>query len=630
MIKKFVVLIVIFLLSSKSAYAQTGPYNFNITYNSSCIDNPFADQIIATLSWTNPAIIPTNWALLWRQAGGTGYAVKFVSGSTTQTDIPTGFSTSFFNGPNIIPTTLTSYNYVDLLFNGTGNPTGDEVGSSYNFTYNPLSCPIPATYNLPDPQITWKYCVIDSATRTYSGDGGPGNEFNISWTNPAGNSVSRVIISHINPDSGRVIDSQRTVSPDITSVNGPQGFNPNFTFISTLPYTIQLFGQGQYSREVYLGGPSPCPKPVIPTICRNPAALYPIHNDTFYSDSELQINREKANNPLEYIYLGKNGTWNGTTKSYPDAYWSSKQVTGQLSVPAPLNFSRPLNTGTDYYAYVCNKPVDLAGNPTNWQSNCSSAFGPFCMANDQTSACNTNYVPPPCVIPPPVYCGLGETKSTGLVSAPGQTGDFTTTGACIINKDATFIPDRIDSYAGLKLNYYTQAKSSTSNKVIKHPPIDGNQDQGAIQLTANNDHIYQISGNLTISNNIPGNQTGVIFIDGNLNISNNITTSAGAGLVFVTGGDVNIASTVTKIDAVIISSGTIYTAGAGCIASEVPSSTLSVNGSLVSLTEAKPVQFCRKLVDNTAAAEKIIHDPKYQIILRNLFARKEQFWSEVP
>ncbi|MFH1536169.1 MAG: hypothetical protein ABIC96_03830, partial [Patescibacteria group bacterium] len=125
------------------------------------------------------------------------------------------------------------------------------------------------------------------------------------------------------------------------------------------------------------------------------------------------------------------------------------------------------------------------------------------------------------------------------------------------------------------------------------------------------------------------------FVDGNLTIGpipgNKLTTGASVGLVFVVEDDVNIDPTVTQIDAVIISSGTIYTAGAGCANSAVTTANaLTVNGGLVSLSDVSPIKFCRKLSDNSLAAEKIVHQSKYLIILRDLFARNEQFWSEIP
>ncbi|MBU1032125.1 hypothetical protein KKE03_04380, partial [Patescibacteria group bacterium] len=226
-------------------------------------------------------------------------------------------------------------------------------------------------------------------------------------------------------------------------------------------------------------------------------------------------------------------------------------------------------------------------------------------------------------------CGTGEARATGLVSSPTLAGNFGSTGACIIDQKAAFAPYEIPTYDDLKSIYYTQAKSSDTS--VKEPP----QASKPIKLDGAKDHIYNITEDLTISSpsDITGNQTGVIFVDGNLTIGpipgNKLTTGASVGLVFVVEDDVNIDPTVTQIDAVIISSGKIYTAGSGCThTSPVSGSQLVINGGLVSLGDGN-IEFCRTLSDNNTAAEKIVHQSKYLIILRDLFARNEQFWSEV-
>ncbi|MBU1000252.1 hypothetical protein KKE78_02560, partial [Patescibacteria group bacterium] len=104
------------------------------------------------------------------------------------------------------------------------------------------------------------------------------------------------------------------------------------------------------------------------------------------------------------------------------------------------------------------------------------------------------------------------------------------------------------------------------------------------------------------------------------------------------GGNVLIDKSVTQVDAVIISSGKIYTATNAsanpiaittCSSSSVPAGQLVVNGSLISLDSSKPIEFCRKLANNSQPAEQIIHQPKYLIILRNLFADTMEKWSEI-
>lgn len=154
--------------------------------------------------------------------------------------------------------------------------------------------------------------------------------------------------------------------------------------------------------------------------------------------------------------------------------------------------------------------------------------------------------------------------------------------------------------------------------------------------TSSTDKLYHITtdgvtpGDLTISSNITVDKTGIIFVDGNLNINTNLThTSNSAGLVFVVKGNVNIASTVTRIDAVIISTGSIYTAGAGCTTNSVTAGALTIYGSLISLDANDKIKLCRTLANNNAAAEIVKQQPKYLVILRDLYAEILQKWSEI-
>lgn len=187
-----------------------------------------------------------------------------------------------------------------------------------------------------------------------------------------------------------------------------------------------------------------------------------------------------------------------------------------------------------------------------------------------------------------------------------------------------------------------QSSAATECSSVKCPPLVGDKNEGDIPLT-NSDHVYHINGNLTIGNNIPGNKTGVIFVDGNLliNPSSKKLTDGGAnsGLVFVVKGDVNIDKDVTQVDAVIISEGTICTAydGTSCLDGNTPTPQLEVNGSLISLNgAADAIKFRRSLgetgalKDSTDPAEKINHQVKYLVILRDLLSDTYQKWSEIP
>lgn len=237
--------------------------------------------------------------------------------------------------------------------------------------------------------------------------------------------------------------------------------------------------------------------------------------------------------------------------------------------------------------------------------------------------------------------GSTETRAEGLVTTPALSGIFnTSSGRCITNEQrASFVSFKIPSYEDLKSIYYTQPKPPST--ATKHAPVASLSDleNSKIDVGGAVDHIYYFTGDLNITSpsDFSGNNTGIIFIDKNLNFGPSLPSNKfkqgnkDSGIVFVVGGDVVIDANLTEIDAVIIASGTIYTAGSGCATSSVQTAKpLVINGSLVSLNDTKPIKFCRKLADNSKAAEKINWDPKYLAILKDIFADSLQKWSEIP
>ena len=216
-----------------------------------------------------------------------------------------------------------------------------------------------------------------------------------------------------------------------------------------------------------------------------------------------------------------------------------------------------------------------------------------------------------------------NTRADGLVTAKNLTGKFGTTatgGACVTGDVSNFLSYDIRDYAFLKSKYYTLTKATKTPFSSGFPAISDGV------------YLWTGVGDLNIPSSISGAGTGVIFTDGAINISNNINYGSGtSGLVLVAGGDINIASNVTTINAVLISSGTIYTADAGCGTNSVgPVSALIVNGSIVSLNKDAPPKFCRFLSNDTVAAETINQQPKYLVLLRKLFAETLQIWKELP
>lgn len=235
-------------------------------------------------------------------------------------------------------------------------------------------------------------------------------------------------------------------------------------------------------------------------------------------------------------------------------------------------------------------------------------------------------------------CLTGQ-GATGLISAPTISGFGSTTGVCNQDPSSAFKPYKIPTYDSLKSLYYTQSKA------LKEPPIT------SLPATIADQTIYFVTGNLTINSNPTGGGTAVIFVEGNLDISQNLTYgTVTTGLVFIVQGNVYISSSVSRIDAIIISSGTIYTAADPTTCNhKFPVSTTSplvINGSLISIykdrdqaqtcTSNTPpsscpiIEFCRTLsAGNIQASEQINHQVKYLVLLRNILSDTLQRWSEV-
>lgn len=231
--------------------------------------------------------------------------------------------------------------------------------------------------------------------------------------------------------------------------------------------------------------------------------------------------------------------------------------------------------------------------------------------------------------PPPggaVNCPTQVTNprvQDGLITTPSISNKFGNRDAtCVVGSPAPFVPFKIPGYDDLKSIYYTQSKA----------PKQPNTDTTLVAVADGNIYNYTNPAGVTAGATGVYNYTGtaVVFIDSNLTISNNITGTAGKGLVLVVGGDITIESTVTQINAVLISAGKIFTAGLNCT-QPVNTSQLIVNGSLISLNRDKNIEFCRALtVGNTIPAELINNQPKYLVILRNLYSDNPQKWSELP
>ncbi len=220
--------------------------------------------------------------------------------------------------------------------------------------------------------------------------------------------------------------------------------------------------------------------------------------------------------------------------------------------------------------------------------------------------------------------------SGGLISAPslGISSRFggNTSGVCIIDPKAAFAPFKIPSFNDLKSLYFDQAKSTVAKQTINGPATDS-----SLNFSSPN-NLYDIKGDLTINTANGGTGNGIVFVEGNLNITGNYTYgTALSGTVFIVSGNVNISSSVTRVDAVIIAAGTICTAIDSNNACNliVQTQPLVINGSLISLTNTSPIKFRRTLSNNTQPSEKINHQIKYLVILRNTVVSTIQKWSEI-
>ncbi len=227
----------------------------------------------------------------------------------------------------------------------------------------------------------------------------------------------------------------------------------------------------------------------------------------------------------------------------------------------------------------------------------------------------------------------GVARADGLVSSVTLNGNFgTTSGACVIDPKAAFLPFKIPTYADLLSKYFTQANPAAP---IQKSTINTSASETSLNFTQ--DSLIWVKGSLSLSGNPAGTRTGVVFVDGDINIIGNITYGTPtSGLLLVAGGNININPSVTLINAILISSGTICTAweGANCpsVVINPPTPTsgrLVVNGNLISLNPAKPIVFRRNLVNNQVAAEEINDQPKYLVILKNLFSNSISITTEL-
>ncbi len=238
---------------------------------------------------------------------------------------------------------------------------------------------------------------------------------------------------------------------------------------------------------------------------------------------------------------------------------------------------------------------------------------------------------------------LQNDRVTGLISS-SQTveGLGNPNKVCVISDRAGFVSYKLPTYEDLKSLYFDQARPTASDTFDKTELAGDREDINP--LGGSKDHLYYVSGTLRIKNNMAGSNSALIFVKNDLRISTSQLTTNSNGIVFVVGGNVyiwgdpNVPSfpPTTRVDAVIIAQGQICTGyntnlDSACPAANFPSPQLTINGSLISLNQnpVSNIAFRRILSDNTQPAEKIVWQPKYLVILKDLFADTYQKWSEI-
>lgn len=212
----------------------------------------------------------------------------------------------------------------------------------------------------------------------------------------------------------------------------------------------------------------------------------------------------------------------------------------------------------------------------------------------------------------------------GLISALSVTGGTigNTDQTCVVDPQATYRDFKVPSYEDLENQFYNTSKSTAKRtEQLQGSSLDFGD-------AADNNGIYLQTTSMTVSS-VTGRGVQIIFVRGNLTINGNINyadTDSYSGLVFIVSGNINIDSNVTKVNAVLISSGEICTAyisaSSSCSSGTAYTPQLVVNGSLISINKIDlpnplpAIKLTRNLTVNTQPAEVINKQAKYLYILK--------------
>lgn len=238
-------------------------------------------------------------------------------------------------------------------------------------------------------------------------------------------------------------------------------------------------------------------------------------------------------------------------------------------------------------------------------------------------------------------------RNQGLVSGIGLSGTFgNPNGQCVIDAKAAYARFKVPNYDELKSVFFTQNKSVASQTLntTSTPGCTGGNTIFLKNLVFSNKTVVNVQCNYThIADTDPTNgpfatvgtsQTVVIFADNHLYIDTDLNYGGdNYGVVIIAKGDIYIAPTVTKINAILVNQGAIYTTNNGSnFTSLVPNSLqLVINGSLISLGQGNGtrVYFNRSLTDNNIPAEIVNYQPKFLVLLRGLLTQSYTIQREI-
>ncbi len=261
-------------------------------------------------------------------------------------------------------------------------------------------------------------------------------------------------------------------------------------------------------------------------------------------------------------------------------------------------------------------------------------------------------------------------RAEGLITSPSVVGGsifYNDINTCVINTpQAAFVPFKVPTYSDLRNKFYEKVKD-TSSTPVKVPtsiqlPLGSSHNLQEVTISASETrdvvvHItkdFTNSGNLLVDGPITITNAGsvLVFVDGDMSIKSNVTYgNKDRGIVFVVKGNINIGLAVTRIDAALISEGTVCTAydftggnfTGACIlprTNPIITQPLVINGNLISINPntgaggpTANIKFSRWAVDpsggtNIPPAETVKQQGKYLSVLNNLFTQTLSITTE--